>query len=428
MLEHAVLERDVIILAPATKRVKQEDGVLVTLLDKLFTGILEQEAVTIMEGVADLEGVDGIGTLSLDLLGNLRGSVAVLVHAVIKLNTLEEAHGRARYEPWALGHNRSGTGVLVREAAENARADFFLAVGVEDGLSNSGVNLVLVPDGEFSLAFKSNLLFFSHVHGDGDREQVSLTLIVSHGLHLDGLEEFHFVHEALEGESPSVTNSLQVLGLHLIDVNTGQSLSGSHFGLILLDEAFNDARRSGRLEDTSGEHILGNNHSGAIKGQITSVHVELRVLRGFIRVRDTSELGDNSSTCLLVQSLDIAGFANLKRGRDVGLAEIEASILVELLSHIASFFVRGDESDKDNLASHVEELGHFSNAADVLSAVFSRETETLVEASADDIAIEDENALVVSQLLVESLLEVLRESRFASAGQTSEPVSGSLFA
>lgn len=71
MLEHAVLERDIIILAPATKRVKQEDGVLVALLDELFTGILEQEAVTIMEGVANLEGVDGIGTLSLDLIGNL---------------------------------------------------------------------------------------------------------------------------------------------------------------------------------------------------------------------------------------------------------------------------------------------------------------------------------------------------------------------
>lgn len=63
VLEHAGVERDIIILAPATKRVEEEDGVLVALLEELFTGIIEEEDVAIMERVAHLEGVDGIGIL-----------------------------------------------------------------------------------------------------------------------------------------------------------------------------------------------------------------------------------------------------------------------------------------------------------------------------------------------------------------------------
>jgi len=71
MLVHAFLKRDVIVLAPATKRVKQKDGVLETLLLELNTGVVEQEAVTIVEGVANLEGVACISTLGLDLVSDL---------------------------------------------------------------------------------------------------------------------------------------------------------------------------------------------------------------------------------------------------------------------------------------------------------------------------------------------------------------------
>ena len=41
-------ERDIIILAPSTEGVEKEDGVLVSLFEELFTGVLEEEAMSIM--------------------------------------------------------------------------------------------------------------------------------------------------------------------------------------------------------------------------------------------------------------------------------------------------------------------------------------------------------------------------------------------
>ena len=56
----------------------------------------------------------------------------------------------------------------------------------------------------------------------------------------------------------------------------------------------------------------------------------------------------------------------------------ETSFPVEVLGGVAVLGVRGDESDKHDDTSHVEELGDFGDAADVLSAVLSGEAETLV--------------------------------------------------
>ena len=41
-------KRDIIILAPSTEGVEEEDGVLVSLFEELFTGVLEEEAMSIM--------------------------------------------------------------------------------------------------------------------------------------------------------------------------------------------------------------------------------------------------------------------------------------------------------------------------------------------------------------------------------------------
>ncbi len=66
MLLHAGVEGYIIILAPSTEGVKEEDRVLEALSEELNTGVVEEEAVTIVEGVADLEGVNGISVLGLD--------------------------------------------------------------------------------------------------------------------------------------------------------------------------------------------------------------------------------------------------------------------------------------------------------------------------------------------------------------------------
>lgn len=102
MLVHAIVKRDIIILAPATEGMEEENGVLVSLLEELLTGVLEKENMTIMEGVAHLEGVDGIGAPGDNFVMDLFGGLPVGVHAITKLDALDEFHGFARDIPVTL--------------------------------------------------------------------------------------------------------------------------------------------------------------------------------------------------------------------------------------------------------------------------------------------------------------------------------------
>jgi len=357
MLEHAVLERNVIILAPATERMEQKDGVLVTLLDELLTGVLEEKAVTIMERVANLESVDGISTLGLDLIGNLAGEHSVLVHAVIELDASGEVHRLTRDEPWALSHDGLSTGVGRIHAAENTGADFFLAVSEELGLVNDSVDDTLVADGEGLLSLKSLLLVLRNVHGDGAREQVAFTAAVGNSAHLHALEQFHLVHESLQGESPALRDSLQVLNLVLINLNRDERLvHGSLLSRGSADQRIGDTELTLLGDDLSLQHVVDDLLLGFFKGKNTSVDIKIGVLGGFIRIRDTSEFGDNTSASLGIKTLNITALSDLEGGGDVGFDEFKTGILVELLGNIATFLEGCDESDKDNLSSHVEEL------------------------------------------------------------------------
>jgi len=128
VLVHTGVKRNIIIFAPATERVEEKDGVLVALFDELFTGVLKQEHVAIVERVSNLEAINCISTTSSNLLNNLTRSVSVLVHTVVELNALEEAGALSGDEPVALGHDGLGLGVLGGEGTESTGADFLLSV------------------------------------------------------------------------------------------------------------------------------------------------------------------------------------------------------------------------------------------------------------------------------------------------------------
>jgi len=52
---------------------------------------------------------------------------------------------------------------------------------------------------------------------------VAFTVGVAHGLHVQTLEQLSFIHEALEGESPTITDSLKILSLVDINVDGGKT-------------------------------------------------------------------------------------------------------------------------------------------------------------------------------------------------------------
>jgi hypothetical protein len=188
MLFHASVKRNIIILAPATKWVKKEDGVLVSLLHELFTSILEQKDVSVVERVANLESVDSISILLLDLFSDLARGQSVLVQAIVESDTFVEVGRFSRNEPVTLGHDGLSLGVVGREAAEGTSADLLLSVLEEGGLVHNSVDTVVAegsaPQSNLRLLFEGSLLFASHVLSDGNRKKVALAKSIGHGLHV----------------------------------------------------------------------------------------------------------------------------------------------------------------------------------------------------------------------------------------------------
>jgi hypothetical protein len=82
----------IIILTPSTEGMKQEDWVLVTLLDQLLASVFEEKNVSIMKGVANLEGVNCISTPSFNEFTDFSWSVSVFVHAIAKDHAFGEVH------------------------------------------------------------------------------------------------------------------------------------------------------------------------------------------------------------------------------------------------------------------------------------------------------------------------------------------------
>ena len=160
---------DIVVLAPSTEGVKEKDWVLVALVDEVNTGLLEEENVSVVEGVAYLEAVDGVGTTGLDLFVDFVGSVSVLVHAVAELDTGGEVHARSGNEPVALRVDGIGLRVFEAEATESTSADFFLSVFEEDCVVDNSKNCVAdgaALNGYFLLASEGYLLLVSDVLSD----------------------------------------------------------------------------------------------------------------------------------------------------------------------------------------------------------------------------------------------------------------------
>jgi len=170
MLEHAGIKGNVIILAPATKGVQEKDGVLVTQLHKLLTGVLEEEDVSVVERVANLEAVDGISTACGDLLNDFSGGESVFVHAIVESDTSEESSACTGDQVVALGEDGLSLGVLHRESSEGTCADLFLSVIEESWVVDNSEDLITSDNtgskGNLWFACEGSLLFISDMLGN----------------------------------------------------------------------------------------------------------------------------------------------------------------------------------------------------------------------------------------------------------------------
>jgi hypothetical protein len=73
------------------------------------------------------------------------------------------------------------------------------------------------------------------------------------------------------------------------------------------------------------------------------------VFWSFVWVRDSSEVLDDTFSCLLVESLRVSAFADLKWCVDEALIELKVIVLMNLLSESSVLSVWGDEGNEDDL-------------------------------------------------------------------------------
>lgn len=277
--------------------------------------------MSIMERVTDLEGKNGISISQVSLVSNLGGSHSVLIHFVVPLDALGESHV-SRDEEISLVHNVLSHGVSGVHASESSSADLFLSVIKENRVIDDSVDLIAVGNFDALCSSERFFLLFGDVLCDRHGEEVSNS-VNSEGLLVHDLEQFHLVHESFERVSPTISDGLEELKLHCVDIKSGHVFHSSVLSLSrFLDESGDNARGLGAVGDDTGvDHVSLHSDHALVERFGASVDDEVSVFRCVVGSGNTGEVGESTSASFSVHSLDITCFTSFERRADVALNE-----------------------------------------------------------------------------------------------------------
>lgn len=122
--------------------------------------------------------------------------------------------------------------------------------------------------------------------------------------------------------------------------------------------------------------------------------MNLGLQRRLIRGTDTGELLNDTLASLLVQTLGVALLSDFDRNINVDLNERQTRFLtgsrdlMQLARSVTVRSVRGDERSNSDSRAISEQLRDLSDTTDVLVAVLLAETQVLVQAESDIVAIQ----------------------------------------
>lgn len=141
-----------------------------------------------------------------------------------------------------------------------------------------------------------------------------------------------------------------------------------------------------------------------------------RVGRWLIGGINASEAFNLAGSCFFIKPFDIPGFADFQWCIDVNFEEV--FVPDNLPGHVSYFHRWADEGiQRDNAAVEVQP-GDFRNAADIFLPVFRAETEVVINAAADVVAIEH---LRKETIIIKVAFQMLSNRAFARAGQAGKP-------
>jgi hypothetical protein len=192
--------------------------------------------------------------------------------------------------------------------------------------------------------------------------------------------------------------------------------------------------KDGNLRNLADRLQVGENFLGQRFGRFRAgIEDQFRLERSFIRIVDARETLQFPGASFFVQSLGIAGFANVERRIDENFDEIAGRQCGARM--IAIDAIGADESSASNDAGVAEELRHRADAADVFLTVLRGETEAEplgeflavafleharpgVQAVADVVAVENEAPHTAG---VKFVIDQIGDGAFSAGAQSGEP-------
>ena len=463
VLSDANIERNVILLGPATEGAEPQDGLLVALSTKILTGTSHEVGMTSVGGISRLESIHGIGTLGLKLLRQLLGSLTPLVQAIIVTDAVQQLDFTTDQVITAAG-NVLDVGMAGINNAKHTRNNLLLAVVVHLRITEDGNGLSHLRDkGDGALlgTLNSSLGVGGAGQGDGDGHtdtlrgltigevgKVGLSLMTKgiagevegideDGVEVDRLEKGTLPHETLEGCGPALANDLKPIEIDVGNKDLGQSLRLGHAlglepgGNMQIDHLITvGIGKAGRadLGRTLQDAILleaAEEHVDALLDlQLVRFEGNLGVERLLVRIIDAGEVLELSGLNASVLALGIALLELVDGNVEEDLVEGDALVLVALADEVAIAAVGGDEADQSDDAGIGEQCGQLTGTADGFGTVGLREGKVTVEAGAEVVSVEAVDVLAV--LLHELLLQGGGDGGLAGTGASRHPKGGAL--
>ena len=156
-------------------------------------------------------------------------------------------------------------------------------------------------------------------------------------------------------------------------------------------------------------------------GQILLAGVDLQLggVRGFVGAGDASEFLDLPRPCLGVEAFGVAGFADLKIGGAEPLQKV--TVLHQASGLVPVSAEGGNKGGEHDHARIQEQLGHFTDAADVLLTVGIGEAQVFAEAVANVVPVQHIGG---EPPLEQSGVHGIGQGALAGAGESGEPEDG----